>query len=238
MRVVAAFNRQRHNVLNHRNVVGEYRDRNDETGHTLALFGGSTEFVGIMGQAMLLLIGGLMIRAGDLTIGELTAFILYLNAMFQPIQQLVQQYSLYQQGQAAIVKVNDLLSTRADGRGGARRPAAAAARGRDRVRRRLVRVRPGDAGAPRRRPAHPRRRDAGARRADRRRQVHDREAHHALLRPDRGQRSASTGTTCATATLASLRRQLGVVPQEPYLFAGTVRDNIAFARPDARRTPR
>lgn len=31
----------------------------------------------------------------------------------------------------------------------------------------------------------------------------------------------------------SLRRQLGVVPQEPFLFAGTIRDNIAFARPDA-----
>ena len=34
-------------------------------------------------------------------------------------------------------------------------------------------------------------------------------------------------------TMQSLRRQLGVVPQEPFLFAGTIRDNIAFARPDA-----
>ncbi len=34
-------------------------------------------------------------------------------------------------------------------------------------------------------------------------------------------------------TIESLRRQLGVVPQEPFLFAGTIRDNIAFARPDA-----
>ena len=34
-------------------------------------------------------------------------------------------------------------------------------------------------------------------------------------------------------TLASLRRQIGVVPQEPFLFAGTLRDNIAFARPSA-----
>ena len=36
-------------------------------------------------------------------------------------------------------------------------------------------------------------------------------------------------------TLASLRRQLGVVPQEPFLFAGTIRDNIAFARPGRHR---
>ena len=34
-------------------------------------------------------------------------------------------------------------------------------------------------------------------------------------------------------TLDSLRRQLGVVPQEPFLFAGSLRYNIAFARPDA-----
>ena len=33
--------------------------------------------------------------------------------------------------------------------------------------------------------------------------------------------------------IGSLRRQLGVVPQEPFLFEGTIRDNIAFARPDA-----
>jgi ATP-binding cassette subfamily B protein len=41
------------------------------------------------------------------------------------------------------------------------------------------------------------------------------------------------GWDLRTVTLASLRRQLGVVPQEPFLFAGTIRDNIAFARPDA-----
>jgi ATP-binding cassette subfamily B protein len=34
-------------------------------------------------------------------------------------------------------------------------------------------------------------------------------------------------------TIESLRRQLGVVPQEPFLFAGTMRDNVAFARPEA-----
>jgi ATP-binding cassette subfamily B protein len=41
------------------------------------------------------------------------------------------------------------------------------------------------------------------------------------------------GQDIAHVTLESLRSQLGVVPQEPFLFAGTVRQNIAFARPDA-----
>jgi len=111
VRVVAMSNRQRHNVLNHRNVVGEYRDRNDETARVVATYGASSEFVGIIGQAMLLLVGGLMVQSGQLTIGQLTAFILYLNAFFQPIQQLVQQYNLFQQGQAAIVKLDELLGT-------------------------------------------------------------------------------------------------------------------------------
>jgi ATP-binding cassette subfamily B protein len=41
------------------------------------------------------------------------------------------------------------------------------------------------------------------------------------------------GTDVRDYDLASYRHQLGVVPQESYLFAGTVRDSIAYARPDA-----
>jgi ATP-binding cassette subfamily B protein len=46
-------------------------------------------------------------------------------------------------------------------------------------------------------------------------------------------RVAIDGYDLRDVTIDSLRRQLGVVPQEPFLFAGTMRDNIAFARPDA-----
>ena len=41
------------------------------------------------------------------------------------------------------------------------------------------------------------------------------------------------GHDLTEVTMNSLRRQLGVVPQEPFLFTGTIRDNVAFARPDA-----
>ena len=233
VRVVAAFNRQRHNDLNHRNIVGEYRDRNDETGHTLALFGGSTEFVGILGQAMLLLIGGAMVGSGDLSIGELTAFLLYLNAMFQPIQQLVQQYSLYQQGQAAIVKVNDLLSTAPtveeardarplpplegeivfDRVSFAYDPATPVLRDVD------LRIRAGETMAL----VGP---TGGGKSTIAKLIARFYDPTHGAIRVD--------GHDLRGATLASLRSQLGVVPQEPYLFAGTVRDNIAFARPSAK----
>ena len=43
----------------------------------------------------------------------------------------------------------------------------------------------------------------------------------------------STASTCASIDLGAFRRQLGIVPQEAFLFTGTVRDNIAYGRPDA-----
>src|SRR5439155_446975 len=58
-----------------------------------------------------LLVGGRMVLHHSLTIGELTAFMLYLTSFFAPIQQLVQLYNTYQQGQAAVGKLRDLLRT-------------------------------------------------------------------------------------------------------------------------------
>ena len=53
--------------------------------------------------------GGLAQNAHpELTIGQLTAFVLYLGSFFQPIQQLVQLYNTYQQGQAAVTKLRTL----------------------------------------------------------------------------------------------------------------------------------
>ena len=54
---------------------------------------------------MVALIGGRLVINGDLEIGELTAFLLYLAAFFAPIQSLTQLYNGYQQGQAAVRKL-------------------------------------------------------------------------------------------------------------------------------------
>src|SRR5688500_6160003 len=67
--------------------------------------------LGILGQGAMLLIGGRMVLRGDLSVGELTAFILYINQFFLPIQQLVQLYNTYQQGQAAVNKLRDFVET-------------------------------------------------------------------------------------------------------------------------------
>ena len=88
-----------------------------------------------------------------------------------------------------------------------------------------------DSRSARRHARHRAGRDVRAGGRDRRRQVHDREARHRFYDPTRG--TCLDGHDLRDVTLASLRRQLGVVPQEPFLFAGTLRDNAAFARPDA-----
>ena len=232
VRVVTGFNRARHNVLQHRNVTGEYRDANDHTAHIAATYGACTEFVGLLGQAALLLIGGNMVRDGTLTIGELTAFILYLNSFFGPIQSLVQQYNLYQQGQAAITKLDELLETHPTVEEADDARAAAADRRRGHAQPRLVRVRPGQAGVARGRPrtsppARPSRWSVPPARASRP------SPSWSPASTTRRGRVAIDGHDLRDVTIDSLRRQLGVVPQEPFLFAGTMRDNIAFAQPDA-----
>ncbi len=66
-------------------------------------------------------------------------------------------------------------------------------------------------------------------------QVDDRQAARPLLRPAERARSRSTALDLRDVTQEALRRQLGIVPQEGFLFAGTVHENIAFGRPDATR---
>jgi ATP-binding cassette subfamily B protein len=232
VRVVAAHNRARHNIVHHRNTVGKYRDANNYTAHISAVYGPGTDMIGIIGQAALLLIGGNMVLHHQLTVGELTAFILYLNAFFQPVQQLVQFYNTYQQGQAAIFKLRGLLSSDPEIGEKADAPDLPPITGDiefDNVtfgyyenapvlRDINLHIRPGETisfvGA------------TGAGKSTIAKLV------TRFYDPVEG-RVRIDGHDLRDVTLKSLRRQLGVVPQEAFLFSGSIRDNITFSRPDA-----
>jgi ATP-binding cassette subfamily B protein len=110
VRTVAAYNRQRWNILQHRNVVGDYRDANNHTAQINAIYGPGTQMLGYLSQAALLAIGGNMVIHHQLSIGALVAFFLYLSRFFSPIQLLVQQYNTFQQGQAAVFKLRTLFA--------------------------------------------------------------------------------------------------------------------------------
>jgi ATP-binding cassette subfamily B protein len=232
IRIIAAHNRRRHNVVQHDNVVGEHLDANLYTARVGAIYGPGTEAVGVLGQAMLLLIGGTLVLDGRLTLGELTAFVLYLTAFFAPIQQLVQLYNTYQQGQAAITKLRDLLGTEPSvpERAGATPLPEVSGEIRlehvgfgydpDRpvLRDLSLHIEPGETFAL----VGP----TGAGKSTVAKLV------SRFYDPQEG-RVLLDGHDLRDLTFESLRRQLGVVPQEPFLFHGTIRDNVGFARPDA-----
>lgn len=235
IRIITAHNRRRHNVINHRNVVGRYRDANIETARVGGMYGSGTEAVGVIGQALLLMIGGWLVLDGRLSIGELTAFTLYLASFFAPIQQLVQLYTTYQQGQAAVEKLRELLTTApsvSEADDAIELPPVEGA-----IRFEAVSFRYGSGdGSPEVLRGVDLSIDAGE--------------TFALVGPTGAGKSTIAklvsrfydptagrvlldGHDIRDVTIESLRRQLGVVPQEPFLFNDTVRANLTFARPDA-----
>ncbi len=232
VRTVAAYNRQKWNIVAHRNIVGEYRDANNYTAQINAIYGPGTTMLGYLGQAALLAIGGHMVVEHQLSIGALVAFFLYLNRFFAPIQLLVQQYNTFQQGQAAVVKLRTLFSVTPA------TPEAPEASELPAIEGEIVfdHVTFGYD------PAVPVVRDIDLRIAagETVAFVGQTGAGKSTIAklitrfydPTAG-RVLIDGHDLRTVTLHSLRRQLGVVPQEPFLFAGSLRYNIAFACPDA-----
>jgi ATP-binding cassette subfamily B protein len=232
VRVVAAHNRQVRNVVYHRNVVGQYRDANDYTAQINALYGPGTQMLGYLAQGAILAIGGTMVFHGSLSVGNLTAFFLYVSRFMLPIQLLAAQYNTYQQAQSSMVKLRSLFAVQPsvpEEPGAVDLPPISGDIDFDDV------TFGYDPAAP---------------------VIHDVSLHVsagetvAFVGPTgagkstmaklvtrfydpTGGRILIDGHDIRQVAIGSLRRQLGVVPQEPFLFVGSVRDNIAFARPDA-----
>ncbi len=232
VRVVASYNRQARNVTNHREVVGHYRDANVITGRVNAIFGPGSLTIGVLGQAILLGIGGDMVLHHSLSIGALIAFFLYLNRFFQPIQLLVQQYNSLQQSRSSIIKLRTLLETEPSVMDAPEATTLNSIQG-------AIRFDNVSFGYD---PERPVLHDINL-------SIHPGETI-AFVGPTGGGKSTlakliirfydpDSGMVSIDdhdlreVTQQSLRRQLGVVPQEPFLFAGTIKDNLTFARADA-----
>ena len=111
IRVIAATGRRLENAVRHRKVTARFRDANLSMSRVQAIYGPSTEAIGIAAQGLVLAIGGAMVVRGSLSVGELGAFVLYVTRFFAPIQQLAQLYSTYQQGQSGLRKISEVLAT-------------------------------------------------------------------------------------------------------------------------------
>jgi ABC-type multidrug transport system fused ATPase/permease subunit len=196
--------------------------------------------------ACIVLYGGYQAIEGTITTGTIVAFIGALSNLFDPIQQLSQLYTTYQSGMAALEKIFLLLDERPDLHDAADAAALPRITGGidfDRV----------SFAYPRRRSRMPSDGDAAPELA----------LADIDLRVPPGQTVALVGATGAgkstmaklvarfydptegrvlvdghdlrDVTSASLRSQMGIVPQEAFLFSGTIGENIAFGRPDAGR---
>ena len=232
VRIVTAHNRQRRNVAEHRSIVLRYRRANDTTATIGAAYGGFTETVGLAGQVVILVVGGRWVLDGSMEIGELVAFLLYLTAFFAPIQQLVQLYNTYQQGQASVRKVRDLLAevpTVVDRPGAPDLPDLSGEVRLERVTFEYLPGRPVLRGIDLLIPAGETFAfvgETGAGKSTIAKLV------NRLYDPTEG-RVLLDGIDVREVSLRSVRRQVGTVPQEPFLFGGSIRENVTFARPDA-----
>jgi ATP-binding cassette subfamily B protein len=189
------------------------------------------EFGGVAAIAVIIGVGGLLSDQGIVTVGTVAAFVLYLSSLFEPVQQLSQQYNMVQASTAALQKVFELLDVEpsiVDRPGAVDLPAHGElvvddvtfgyGSGPDvltgvtlgvAVGERVALVGPTGAG-----------KSTLAKLMVR------------FYDPRQGTVSYG-GVDLRDATISSLRQRIVVVPQEGFLFSGTVRDNIRIGRPGA-----
>ncbi|WIE55904.1 ABC transporter ATP-binding protein [Curtobacterium sp. MCBD17_003] len=219
------------------------------------------QFLCGVADVIVLGVGATLIGSGHLTSGALIAFLLYIDMFFSPIQQLSQVFDAWQQTRVSVSRISDLMALETltpDASDAVVPPRLSGALELRSVRFAYPVVRTPVRPAERRGPADPRTASA----APPARAVRPPEALHDVtlaVRP--GETIAFVGETGAgkstvmkliarfydpddgavlvdgrdlrTLDLRAYRRQLGYVPQEAFLFTGTVRDNVAYGRMDA-----
>ncbi len=233
LRVSQAYRREQVNSGRFAGLSGAYRVSRLRAQRMIAIYFPFVQALSTIGGAVVLLAAASEIHSGAITVGSLIAYLLWVDSLFAPVQQLSQVFDGYQQANVGLQRIKGLLQTPTS-----TPPAPHPIRpGRLRGAIELRDVHFGYTGqraeaiggvslsiAPGETVALVGQTGAGkstlvkliAR-------FYDVTSGHVLI----------DGTDVREYDLPAYRQQLGVVPQEPYLFAGTVRDAIAYGRPDA-----
>jgi len=261
IRVVRSFGQEPAHEARFAGLNADNREANMVTVRLNAAYFPGVEMLSGIALALIVLYGGYQAIDGHITVGTVVAFVATLSFLFEPIQQLSQLYTTYQSGMAALEKIFQLLDTQPNLEDRPNAPALGPIRGeihfedvsfayRPRSERRRDDVAAAAQGGNGAGPPSKEREVLALDRVD--------------LHVPAGQTIALVGATGAgKSTMAklaarfydptrgrvlvddhdlrevsshSLRSQMGIVPQEAFLFSGSVRENIAFGRPDAEDT--
>ena len=242
MRVVQSFTREPVQQKAFHGVNDRYRAANYETTVLNAIYFPAVDLLASAATAIVFGYGGWLVYHDEMSTGTLFAFALYLSNFFDPIQQLSQLYNTFLSAIAALDKIIGVLDEKPQVVDGADATELPRIDGHVRFDERPLRLRAGvPRGAARARPRRPRRHDRRARRAHRRRQVDDREADRALLRPDRGhdldRRPRPARRDAALAPTPARDRPAGGLPVRRHGRARTSRSAVRTPVPRRSRPP-
>ena len=112
MRAVQAFRRQPRNQVIFEDLDERYRAANEWSIELNAVFGPGVKALGNLALATVLLVGGSRVTHGEITVGVLAAFLLYLRRFIEPVLDLSQFYTLFQSAAAALEKLSGVLQER------------------------------------------------------------------------------------------------------------------------------
>ncbi|GAA2879431.1 ABC transporter ATP-binding protein [Streptosporangium fragile] len=112
MRAVQAFRREPRNQEIFSRLNADYRDANLRSMHLIAIFSPGVKLIGNVTVAAVLLHGGLLAIDGEVTVGVLAAFLLYLRQFYEPMQEISQFYNTFQSAGAALEKLSGVLEER------------------------------------------------------------------------------------------------------------------------------
>lgn len=231
-RVVAAFNRGKYNAERFRQLNEENREANIKSAKVFAIFFPAVEVLSAIGFCIILWYGGLLVARREIQPGVVVAFLLYLNQLFDPVRSLTQFFAHVQRALAGGERVFEVLDIK---------PAIEDAAG-------AVAIAPVKYQVAFEGLSFSYDEDTYV--------LHDINfkvpygSTVALVGPTGAGKSTIIkllgrmydpqkgrilidGRDIRQATVFSVRDQLGIVMQEPFLFTGTIRDNIKFGRPDA-----
>jgi ATP-binding cassette subfamily B protein len=232
VRVTQAFTRQVENRKRFDQLNRDFRNAVIRSTRLIAFFAPAMDMISAIGTSLILVVGGAMVISGEMTTGVLVAFLAYITQFFTPIRDLSIRYNALQAAMAASERIFALLDTMPTIVDAPTAPTLPPIKGRitfENVQfgynpeRLVIRdlnldIQPGE--------------------------------HVAIVGPTGAGKTSLIslasrfydvtsgrvlvdGVAVNTVTQNSLRRQLGMVLQDPFLFSGTVAENLRFGRPNA-----